>query len=143
MTDEPLIDPDVRDELESIPGEDPFLTEYAGGSTDENQSISLVEKWMMENDEWKTRTNISLDQAHALAALENISEAYPELEEVQPFLDQLIEDYIKYLTSVEGQSRQQHTGILQSIFGTVEDVSDSVTGTIARAFANPPDSDDD
>lgn len=142
QNDEPLIDPEVKEELEEIPGENPMLVEYAGNGDGENDSISFADKWFPGGSEWQGKTDITADQAHALSLVRAMTEYYDELEDLEPFFESLITNYEQYLTSVEGKAREQQVSILRSMFGSGGDLEEAQRSALTAAFANPDDNED-
>ncbi len=118
-SDEPIVDPDLKEELEKVPAEDPFLTEYmTQGGGKQKESLRFIEKWFPGEDEWQGKTKIQSHQAHALAVMRNLDTAFPELEEsIMNFIRGTFDDYEKYLTSIEGEARKEHVDILRTLFG--------------------------
>lgn len=115
-----VIDPDLREELEDLPAEDPFVTEYGtsmGSGSAKEESINFADKWFPDWDQWQGKTRITPRQARALAAVRALPLMWEELEDLEPFLDQFVRDYEMYLTSIDGVAREQHADILRSMFG--------------------------
>lgn len=115
-----IIDPELKEELENLPAEDPFVTEYGtslGSNSAQEESISFADKWFPEHDEWQGKTRITPQQARALAAVRALPLVWDELEDLKPFLDRFVTDYEMYLTSIDGLARDQHADILRAMFG--------------------------
>ena len=118
--DHPIINPELVDVLEDIPHEDPFITEYGMGAGNKDSNVDFTKSWFPESKEWKAKTFIQPSQAKALAVTRNFDQLFPmfpKLQEIQPIKDAIIDDYEKYLTSIEGMGRKQHVQILTSMFG--------------------------
>lgn len=131
------VDDDLVDELEETPLEDPFITEYGTDHTGEDgeDPIAFAGDWFPGADEWQAKTAITPHQAHALAVVRQLPDLYDELEELEPFLDNLVQDYEMYLTSVGGASREQHVSILRSIFGGDAEEMEETRNMLLGAFA--------
>lgn len=139
--DNGIIDPEVKEELESIPGENPLLTEYATNSGGESDSIGFADKWFPKQEQWQGKTIITADQAYALSMLRSITEYFEELEDLKPFVEELIENYEVYLTSIDGEGREQQEKILRAMFGDSGEMNNDANGL--QILSNPPDSDND
>lgn len=139
MTEEdPVIPDELKDELESIPAEDPFVTEYmTQGGGNAGESLRFIEKWFPDEEDWQGKTKIQSHQASALAILRNLDEAFMdgEFNEVMPFLIGAIDDYEKYLTSIEGESRKEHVDILRTLFGGPQTDETESRSALMSAFA--------
>lgn len=134
---EPLIDPDVQEELENIPGEDPFLTEYASGNGDESDSINFISEWFPDSNEWQGKTEITPKQARALSLFRALPHAYDELSDMEPFIVNLLDNYEKYLTSIDGKAREQQAGILKALVGGESEMTEDERSAMMSMFANP------
>ena len=135
--DDPVIDPDLKEELEETPAEDPFLTEYMtgqGGKSEE--SLRFIEKWFPDEDEWEGKTNIEAHQAHSLAIVRNMEKFFDELEPIMPLINSTVEDYEMYLTSIEGEARKEHVDILRTLFGGPQTDETESRSALMAAFAN-------
>lgn len=138
------LDPDVVEELEDLPREDPFVTEYsARGEGSDEESISFAAKWFPDESDWQGKTSITQDQAHALAAVRNLSQAFEELEPLEGMLNDMVDDYEMYLTSVDGVAREQQVQVLMSMLGGGVDGESVAGNTLARLFAQNPEGDGD
>lgn len=142
--DDTILDPDLLDELEKMPAESPFITEYTTGGRGRNdESLRFIEKWFPKEEDWQGKTNIQNHQAHALAVMRNIDKAFPEYKEIMPFIQGAIEDYEKYLTSIDGESRAQHVDILRTLFGGTEVDESESRSQLMQMFANRMDKDNE
>lgn len=133
--EEPLIDPDVKEELEDIPGEDPMLVEYASRGKDDREEISFAGDWFPDSDDWMGKTNITPEQARPLALVRLMPDMFDELEDLRPLFEDFVNDYEKYLTSIEGEAREQQAGILQSMFGNESGLEEATTSLAMQAFS--------
>lgn len=138
-SDEPLIDPEVKEELEDIPGEDPALVEYAMQGGEDNEDISFAESWFPDTNNWKGKTNITVEQAKMMSIARNLDEHYSEMEELMPFINGVVDDYEQYLTSIAGESREQQAGILRSLFGGSSEMEEVSKSAALQAFAQTQD----
>lgn len=136
------LDPDVEDELDEIDAEDPMVVEYGTHGQDGGEKIQFTEKWFPGSDEWAGKTSVSHRQARALALVKNLPLAFDELEGLSDFLDVVVEDYEKLLTSVEGRSREQQTDVLRAVFGEASAESEERASAFMAALAGGTDEDD-
>lgn len=133
--EEPVVDPAVVEELEDMNKEDPLITEYfTGGADSDTERVDFVETWFPDADEWQGKTDISYVQARNMALVRIIPLVFDEVEELKPMLDQLVDNYEKYLTSVDGVAREQQASILRSMFGGPGDMDDETTGMVKAAL---------
>lgn len=139
-----VIDPALVEELEETPAEDPFLVEYMTGSGGKSQeSLKFIEKWFPDKDAWEGKTRIRAHQAHSLAAVRQITKVFDEVEHLEPFLEDMVNTYEQYLTSIEGQSRQEHVEILRTLFGGPETDKAESQSALMSAFAANLEQDED
>lgn len=140
-----ILDPELKEELENKQVEDPMITEYGSGadSSDGNEDISFAESWFPSKDEWQGKTIITPDQARALAAARHLPQVFDELEDLEPFLEGFINDYEKYLTSIEGHAREQQADILTAMFGGETAEESKRRDMILGAFAGDAVDNDD
>lgn len=129
--DKTVIQDEVRDELENVGSED-LLVEYGTQGGDNNEKTRFIEKWFPGGSDWQGKTNIKPHQARALALVRNIDSHFEEIEELGPFLRDVITDYEMYLTSVEGESRKDQVDIMRAMFGA--DTSEEKTNQAMRNF---------
>lgn len=146
MTDDTTkadIDEKIIEEIEGVTQEDPTLTEYQSQGQEQSE-LEFVREWFPDPDSWKGKTNITADQARQLALIRNMHLAFPELEEhTVEFLDSVANDYEQYLTSIEGEARQQHTSIMQSIFSGASESLEKAQSTLLGAVSQDLVEDDE
>lgn len=136
------IDDDVVDLLKGIDSEAELMGQYVTEGSSENQSIDFVAQWFPDEDEWQGKTQVTWEQAQAMAVLRHLPKAYPELEGMEDFLDGVIRDYEMYLTSVEGESRDQQRRILESLFGEASERTEEFASSLTNAFGGGSSGDD-
>lgn len=113
----PLLDDSLIRELEDTAHEETVIGGYERGQRQENDTVNFAEGWFPGGEQWKGKTIISPSQAKSLAVARQLSTIFPRLTDIQPFIDNVLNDYEIYLTSVEGQARDQHEKILRAAFG--------------------------
>lgn len=143
--DEKIIDPDLKEELENVKTEDPLLTEYTsgGGGDGHGESIGFAGQWFPDESEWQGKTNITEGQAKALAMARHLPDVFEELEPLRGFLNDTLDDYEMYRTSIEGLAREQQMKILMSIFGGSPDQQSSAGDALASIFADAAGDEED
>lgn len=77
----------------------------------------MAANYLPGEDDWLAKTILDLDDPHAVAALRRIETMFPEVDNLQPVIDEFIDDYLKGRTSVQGQSREEYEGIIKAMFG--------------------------
>lgn len=90
----------------------------------------MMDNFLPESEEWEAKTILDLTDPAAVAALSQIGQFYPEVDDLQDPVDDFLTMFLKSRTSVAGKSRDEIKAILQSAFGgTPED-------NAANAFAS-------
>lgn len=105
-----------RDEVsaEKVADEDELMFGYQGESRD---PTDLLSDYLPEKQDYGAKTVLTKDQVHLLAALEQLSNFYPELEHREGLIRTWIAAYEKRTTSVNGLSRSEFLEILVSMSG--------------------------
>jgi hypothetical protein len=101
----------------------------------------MVSGYLPESDDWSAKTLLELTDPASVAVLRQIGELYPEVDDLQPIVDEFLDEFLKSRTSVAGQSREEYQDILVSMFGGHPDQKDSA-GVLASALAGDLDDDD-
>lgn len=142
-SEEYTVDPDVKEELDNVMGEDPMLTAYATPGGDGEEKTEFAKSWFPDSDEWGGKTDVTFRQARAMAMVQNFPKIFDELEELDGFLEGFIQDYQKLLTSVGGVSREQQAGILRSLFGGPSEQEETARSAVMAALAGENNDSDD
>lgn len=121
MSQNPVIPDEVQEEIDESVTEENLIGGYLSESGDNEEKLGIVENWFPGKDEWHGKTNISPKQARAVAIAKHLPTIFHEIEEYDEFLELMIDDYMKLLTSVEGVSRNEQMKVLQSLFSGVAD----------------------
>lgn len=77
----------------------------------------MVAEYLPERDDWAAKTILDLNDPGRVAILGNMDQLFPEIEHLQPVLDDFLENFLKSRTSVGGQSRDEYQRIFESMFG--------------------------
>lgn len=141
--DKPLIDPEVKDELEKNFPEDPMLTEYSsGGKGESSEKVDVTSEWIGEGSDWKTKTKLSAEQIIAMTQVRLLPEVFTELEELNPLLVEMVENIEKYAVSHGGMSREQQVSVLRAMHsGEMHDDSEQRSALLS-ALAMPVNDDE-
>lgn len=137
------IDPQLKESLSNINQEDPLLTEYGtpGKSNADRPQFEITEQWFPQPDDWQGKTRIHPRQAQALAAARILPKAFDDLEPIEEYLIDMINNYEMYLTSVDGKSREEQTRVLEAMFGEDPELTEGGNALMSM-FAQAEDSED-
>lgn len=104
------------DEMTELIGH--FEKDQSGGGGDLDKHL---ENWLPDGDEHKGKTHIAPMQAHAKAAMEQLPFVYEMLginiDGFGDFIRGLNHDHDQYLTSIQGESREQQVKVLMAAAG--------------------------
>lgn len=117
MSESPVIPEEVEKEIDEYISEEQLLGGYISGGSGDSEKLPLVENWFPSENEWHGKTVISPQQAQAVAVAKHLTTVFDEISEYEKFIDGVIDDYMKLLTSVEGVSREQQMQVLMALFG--------------------------
>lgn len=84
----------------------------------------MASDYLPEGEDWLAKTALDINDPQRVAALHQFGEMFPEVEGLQPMIDEFVQDFLKGRTSVNAQSREEYTKILQSMFGKADDDND-------------------
>lgn len=93
-------------------------TLFRGGGPDREEMAS---DYIPEGDDWLAKTILDVNDPAAIAALSNLGTIYPEVDDLQPFVDDVLDNFLRGKTSVKGRSREEYKKILMSMFGSTDD----------------------
>jgi hypothetical protein len=111
---EPTKDTEAEEEAEEEIGEAFFKS----GGPDREQMAS---DYIPEGDDWLAKTILDVNDPAAIAALSNLGTIYPEVGDLQPFVDDVLDNFLRGKTSVKGRSRDEYEKILMAMFGSSAD----------------------
>lgn len=95
----------------------------------------MASDYLPESDDWLAKTLLDTNDPAAIAALSNLGRIYPEVDDLQPFVDSVLDEFLRGKTSVEGRSREEYRKILMSMYGA----SDSEDDSLAMQLVAPED----
>jgi len=84
---------------------------------------AMTSDYLPGSDDWLAKTLLDINDPAAVAALSQLGEMYPEVEQLQPFVDETLTEFFKAQTSVGGMSREEYEDILRSMYGNNSDKS--------------------
>lgn len=144
--DEPLIDPEVKDELEDNFPEDPFITEYAStGQGEGSEKVDVTSSWIGDDngENWKAKTKVSAEQIIAMTQVRLMSDTFDELEPLNPLLDNMVKNIEQYAVSHKGLSREQHVSVLKAMHSGEMHDDENKRAALLEAFAMSPGDNDE
>lgn len=77
----------------------------------------MAANYLPEQDEWQAKTIIDINDPAAIAALRNFGSMFPEVEGLQPMIDDFLDDFLQTKTSTGGKSREEYENIIRSMYG--------------------------
>lgn len=99
----------------------------------------MASNYLPESEEWIAKTVLDLNDPQAIAALSQFDTMFPEVEDLQPMIDDVLTDFMRGRTSVQGQSRKEYKQIIESMFGGHPD--DQPGAAVANLLAGDKDDD--
>lgn len=97
----------------------------------------MASDYLPESDDWLAKTVLDLNDPQAIAALSQFDTMFPEVEDMQPMIDDVLDQFLRGRTSVHGASRDEYRSIIESMFGGHPD--DSGASAIAGMLAGEKD----
>jgi hypothetical protein len=85
----------------------------------------MVGSYLPDKDDWEAKSIVDLSDPAAIAALANFDEMFPEVDDLQPLIDDFLHHFLKSKTSVHGASRDEYRQIFKAMYGQSEDDSGS------------------
>lgn len=98
-----------------------------GGSSGPGKN-EMVQQYLPDSDDYNEKTILDLEDPARIAVLRNISDLYPEVEELQEPIDGFLDEFLPAKVSVGGQGRSDFNSILRAMFGATDD--DDNTGQV-------------
>lgn len=77
----------------------------------------MVSTYLPEGDDWPAKTILELNDPHAVSALSQFGEIFPEVDDLQKPIDEFLHMFLKSRTSVSGKSRDEYQRIFESMYG--------------------------
>lgn len=112
-------------------------TSARGNSINPNE---MANDYLPGEDEWAAKTILDLEDPGRIAVLRQMSQIYPEVEDLQPVIDQFLDEFLPAKTSIAGKSREEYNEIFRAMFGS--DVGDDGGGAQLAAALGVDTGDD-
>ena len=77
----------------------------------------MAADYLPGEDEWIGKTHLDDGDPAAIAALRNLDAMFPEVEDLQPLVDSVLDQLFRGRTSVNGMSREEYKNILEGMYG--------------------------
>lgn len=113
---------------------------FSGGGSGINRE-EMAAKYLPPEEDWGSKSVLEMNDPALIAALRQLDQMYPEVEDLQPIVDDVLDNFLKNKTSIGGASRQEYSNILMSMFGGKNDNEDGAS-KLAAALAGDLDDDD-
>jgi hypothetical protein len=99
----------------------------------------MVSDYLPGEEEWSAKTLLELNDPAAIAVLRQFDELFPEVDDLQPVIDEFMHEFLRSRTSVGGQSRDEYQRIFESMFGGHPDEKDDFQNALISAFGADED----
>lgn len=104
---------------------------YPGRGPDREE---MAADWLPAEDDWLAKTVLDLNDPHAVAALRQFDQMFPEVDDLQPVIDEFIDEFLKGRTSIKGQGRKEYQRAIESMFGGHPDSEANKWGAMMTAL---------
>lgn len=104
---------------------------YPGRGPDREE---MAADWLPAEDDWLAKTVLDLNDPHAVAALRQFDQMFPEVDDLQPVIDDFIDEFLKGRTSVKGQGRKEYQRAIEAMFGGHPDSEANKWGAMMTAL---------
>lgn len=102
----------------------------------------MVNSYLPGEDDWPAKTQLDLTDPHAVSALQQFEKLFPEVDDLQPVIDEFVEEFLKARTSVGGNARDEYNRIFESMFGGHPDQGNKAASAFVDALGGNVDEDD-
>lgn len=99
----------------------------------------MVNAYLPGEDEDVAKTILDLEDPGRIAVLRQFDQLFPEVAELQPVLNEFLDQYLKGKPSIGGKSRDEYNEIFQAMFGGNPEESDKGAQLAAALGANLDD----
>ena len=139
-----LLYPQLVEKINEFGHED-MLVEFDGSQKQAGDKLQLVQEWFTDENDYRADTNVTPRQVYALTLMRNIDGMFPEtdLSETQSWVDQIADDFERYVVSIEGFARKQEENILRAMFGDSGELGANEKDSMFMKMLSNPDSGDD
>lgn len=77
----------------------------------------MTDSYLPGEEDWVAKTQLEINDDARVSVLRQMGAIYPEVDDLQPLLDQFLDQFLRARTSVGGQSRDEYKSILRSMYG--------------------------
>lgn len=81
----------------------------------------MASDYLPASEDWLAKTILDVNDPAAIAALANLGTIYPEIGDLQNFVDSVLDNFLRGKTSVHGRSREEYKKILMAQWGSTEE----------------------
>jgi len=107
-------DPIDKDEINDEESDLVFGYENSGQDT---SKLDIIQDYLPEQNDYPAKTVLSEQHPEIIAAIENLTEMYPEIEHMEDMLMDFVAKFEKRQISVNGRSREEFLDILAGLSG--------------------------
>lgn len=101
----------------------------------------MVNAYLPDEDDWVAKTVLDLNDPHAVSVLKQFYRMFPEVDDLQPLIDEFSEEFLKGRTSIGGKGRGEYQRIFESMYGGHPDQEGKAASAFVQALGG--DTDDD
>ena len=103
--------------------------------------MDMVADYLPDKDQWEAKTNLDEGDPGRVAALNVLHIAYPEVDDMDILIEEMLQVFLPAKTSRSNKSRDEYKEIFRSLFGGRGD--DSTSGRVlAEVFGADLDGED-
>lgn len=114
-------------------GEDIGVSYHAGRRGPNRED--MVSSYLPAAEDWPAKTVLELNDPGRIAALAQFDRLFPEVEDLQPVINEFLDQFLRAKTSVAGMSRSEYQSIFESMYGGRPNDDKKVGQMLAEAFA--------
>lgn len=79
--------------------------------------MEMTASYLPEDDDWPAKSILDVGDPAAIAALSQLGQMFPEVDDLQPLVDGFVEEFLKSRTSVGGKSREEYRDMIMAMHG--------------------------
>lgn len=128
--------PDTEEDEEE---EEDIGVSWSSGSQGPNRE-DMVASYLPEQDDWLAKTVLEMNDPGRVAALKQFGTLFPEVEDLDPVIEEFLHDLLRGQTSIAGSSRNEFQRIFESMYGGHPE-SDDTGSMLAEALGANVDED--
>jgi len=77
----------------------------------------MVADYLPNEEDWAAKSLLDLNDPHALAAVQQFEHMFPEVDDLQPLIDEFTQEFLKGRTSIGGEARDEYNRIFEAMYG--------------------------